>query len=251
MSIYNAISEDLKNNDMRSMATTTIGIVTDINDPNKLGRVKVKLTNRTNSNYETDYIRVVTPMSGAEWGMAFLPEVGDEVLVAFCDGDICKPYVIGSLWNKEKKMPVNINEGKNDIREIKTRCGHSIIFDDSKGKEKITITTSKELKLSFEDKNSVITVSDKDGSNELIIDGKKGTVSIKAKKKIELMAGSSKLVLDGQGKSVKIESDKKLQVKGNQVNIEGKGTAELKSSGQLTVQASGITNVKGSIVKIN
>lgn len=251
MSIYNAISEDLKNNDMRSMATITIGIVTDINDPDKLGRVKVKLINRTNSNYETDYIRVMTPMSGPKWGMFFFPEVGDEVLVAFCDGDICKPYVIGSLWNKEKKLPVDIDKGENNIRIIKTKSGHSITFDDTDRKEKIDVMTPKKLEVLLDDENETITLSDKDGNNKITIDRKKGTIRMEAEKKIEFISGDSKLTLDGQSKSVKIESGGNLQLQGNQIKIEGKGTAELKSSGQVTVQASGITNVKGSILKLN
>ncbi len=252
MSIYNIISEDIKENNYNNIATITVGVVTDINDPDKLGRVKVKLLNRTTSDCETDYIRVMTPMSGTEWGMLFLPEVGDEVLVAFCDGDICRPYVIGSLWNKKNKQPVSISDdGKNNIREIKTKSGHSIIFDDTEGAEKVDVISSKELKLSLDDKEEFITVKDKDGNNEIKIDSKNGAISITAKQKIELIAGSSKITLDGQGNSVSIESGGELKLSGNQVGIEGQSTTELKSSGQVTVQASGITNVKGSMVKLN
>lgn len=252
MSIYNIISEDIKENNYGNIATITVGVVTDINDPDKLGRIKVKLLNRTTSECETDFIRVMTPMSGTEWGMFFLPEVGDEVLVAFCDGDICRPYVIGSLWNNNRKQPAKIaDDGKNNIREIKTRSGHSIIFDDTENAEKIDVITSKELKLSFDDKDEFITVKDKDGNNEIKIDSKNGAISIKAKQKIELAAGNSKITLDGQGNSVSIESNGELKISGNQVKIDGQSTTELKSSGQVTVQASGITNVKGSMVKLN
>ena len=59
MSIYNIISEDIKENNYNNIATITVGVVTDINDPDKLGRVKVKLLNRTTSDCETDYIRVM------------------------------------------------------------------------------------------------------------------------------------------------------------------------------------------------
>ena len=68
---------------------------------------------------------------------------------------------------------------------------------------------------------------------------------------IELAAGNSKITLDGQGNSVSIESNGELKISGNQVKIDGQSTTELKSSGQVTVQASGITNVKGSMVKLN
>lgn len=257
MSIYNIISEDIKENNYKNIATITVGVVSNINDPEGLGRVKVKLLNRTTSEYETDFIRVMTPMSGSEWGMFFLPEVGDEVLVAFCDGDICRPYVIGSLWNdsedeeRRRKVPIAVKDGKNNRRQIKTKSGHSIIFDDTEGAEKVDVISSKELQLSLDDKEEFITVKDKDGNNEIKIDSKNGAISITAKQKIELIAGSSKITLDGQGNSVSIESGGELKLSGNQVGIEGQSTTELKSSGQVTVQASGITNVKGSMVKLN
>lgn len=261
MSIYDIISEDIKENNSRSIETITVGVVTNINDPEGLGRVKVKLLNRTTSDNETDFIRVMTPMSGAQWGMFFLPEVGDEVLVAFCDGDICRPYVIGSLWNnaedekQRRKAPVIVNDSdkkENNIREIKTKSGHSIIFDDTKDAEKIDITTSKELKLSFDDKEEFVSIKDKDGNNEIKIDSKNGAISIIAKQKIEFVAGDSKIILDGQGNSISINSaNGNLEISGNQVKIEGQSNTELKSSGQVTVQASGVTEVKGSMVKLN
>lgn len=268
MSIYNIISEDIKENNYKNIATITVGVVSNINDPEGLGRVKVKLLNRTTSEYETDFIRVMTPMSGSGWGMFFLPEVGDEVLVAFCDGDICRPYVIGSLWNdsedeeRRRKVPITVTDGENNKRQIKTKSGHRITFNDKveeKNGEKesvgrIRLTTSKGLMLSLEDKNETIIIkfNDKNGNKSGIkINGKEGAISIKAQQKIELVAGNSKIILDGQGNSVSIESGGELKISGNQVGIEGQSSTELKSSGQVTVQASGIANVKGSMIKLN
>ncbi len=251
MSIYNIISEDIKNNDINRVSTITVGVVTDINDPEKLGRVKVKLLNRTTSNYETDFIRVMTPMSGANWGAFFFPEVGDEVLVAFCDGDILKSYVLGSLWNEKRKPPVELKNKKNDIREIKTKSGHSIIFDDGKGEEKITLVTSKGLNLSLEDKGETITLSDKNNKNKIIIDSKKGSISVQASKRIELSTNSAKLILNGSSGSAELKSGNSLKIDSNRLELQGKSAAEMNSTGQTTVKSSGMTNIKGSIVKIN
>ena len=82
-----------------------IGIVTNINDPDKLGRVKVKFPT-LGASEESHWARIATPLTGAERGAHFLPEVNDEVLVAFVHGDINHPYIIGGLWNGMDKPPV-------------------------------------------------------------------------------------------------------------------------------------------------
>ena len=102
MSIFEMLAERSQE---QPFCGITIGIVTDIKDPDKKNRVKVRLLNRTDSLQETGYIRVMTPMAGKAYGAFFLPEVGDEVLVGFVDGDYTDPYVLGSLWNTKAPAP--------------------------------------------------------------------------------------------------------------------------------------------------
>jgi len=123
MSISELLREGAERRHSYFAGGVAVGIVTDINDPEKMGRMKVKLINRDTSEYETDFIRAVTIMSGNKWGTYFMPEVGDEVLVAFAEGDMNRPYVIGALWNNNNQPPENIQDSKNDIRKIKTRSG--------------------------------------------------------------------------------------------------------------------------------
>lgn len=237
----------------------TVGVVTSIEDPEKRSRVKVKLLNRTTSDYETDFIRVMTPMCGEKWGAFFFPEVGDEVIVAFCDGDIARPYVLGTLWNKKHAPPAQLEDQENNTRTIKSKSGHELVFYDKKDSEYIEVTTAKGLQLRMDDAKKEITVKDKDGKNLVVVNGEQGTVTVTAEKTISLAAGSSKLTLDGQGNSVKLESGGSLELSAQQVkidakstlNISGQATVEVKSSGQLTLQASGPANLKGAIVKIN
>ncbi|MCK4734088.1 MAG: hypothetical protein KAT65_16670, partial [Methanophagales archaeon] len=120
-----------------------IGLVTNNEDDEKRGRVKVEFPWRGNSN-ESNWARVATVMAGKDRGTFFLPEVDDEVLVAFDRGDINHPYVIGSLWNGVDTPPETNADGKNNIRKIKSRSGHEIIFDDNhkQKKEKIEIHTN-------------------------------------------------------------------------------------------------------------
>ncbi len=258
MSLYGALSEDAVFPREGNVPAITVGVVTDIDDPDKLGRVKVRLLNRSTSESETDYIRVMTTMSGAKWGVFFLPEVGDEVLVAFCDGDRHSPYVIGSLWNSTNTQPAQIKDKKNDVRMIQTKSGNMLSFTDTDGEETVELITAKKMKLSMQEKEQKITLQDKDGKNLLSIDAKGGNISITADKKIELKAGSSTITLDGSGK-VSIESSGNVEIKGQQVKItaqsgltlSAQATMDIKSSGQLNLQATGPANLKGAMVKLN
>src|SRR5262249_35696979 len=107
-----------------------VGIVTNNQDPEGMCRVKVKFAWRERDD-ESYWARVATLMAGDSRGSLFLPEVDDEVLVAFDQGDIHHPYVIGSLWNGQDAAPEKNSNGKNDIRKIRSRSGHEFIFDDS------------------------------------------------------------------------------------------------------------------------
>src|SRR3972149_536693 len=90
--------------DVRLISGVVPGIVTNNQDPDGLGRVKIKFPWLSDDN-ETDWVRIATLMAGGQRGGFFLPEVGDEVLVAFEHGDINHPYVIGALWNGVDKPP--------------------------------------------------------------------------------------------------------------------------------------------------
>ncbi len=113
-----------------------IGIVTNNEDPEGMGRVKVRFPWLSDED-ESNWARVTTFMAGNERGVYFLPEVDDEVLVIFEHGDMRFPYVIGSLWNGEDAPPSDNRDGENNIRIIKSRSGHEIRLVDKEGEEKI------------------------------------------------------------------------------------------------------------------
>ena len=93
----------------------TIGIVTNNHDPEGLGRVKLKLP-WLSEDIETHWARVATPMAGNGRGLYVLPDVDDEVLVAFEHGMVEFPYVLGSLWNGKDTPPETNEDGKNNRR---------------------------------------------------------------------------------------------------------------------------------------
>src|SRR5690606_21590080 len=113
------------------------GKVTDNNDPQGLGRVKVKLQWQRDTT--TPWLRISMPYTGADKGMYFVPEVGEEVVVGFENGNAEKPYVMGSLYHGKAK-PDSFANQSNDIKAIKTRSGHIIELNDESGSETITIS---------------------------------------------------------------------------------------------------------------
>ncbi|MEA3008362.1 MAG: hypothetical protein QOJ91_54 [Sphingomonadales bacterium] len=94
------------------IAGVMTAVVTQNQDPDGLGRVKLRLA-AAGEGDETDWARIVAPVAGAARGTFFLPEVGDEVLVAFDHGDIRFPYVLGALWSRFNRPPKVDDDGRN------------------------------------------------------------------------------------------------------------------------------------------
>ena len=119
-------------------------IVTDVNDPDGLGRVKVELPwspDGEGQSYET-WARLATLMAGPNQGAWFIPDEREEVLVCFEAGDPRHPYVVGALWNGQDQPPETMdNAGENNIRKIHSRNDIQIIFEDKAGQETLTLET--------------------------------------------------------------------------------------------------------------
>lgn len=192
----------------------TIGIVTNNQDPDGMGRVKLKFPWLSEDD-ESAWARMAVPMAGKDRGVYFLPEVGDEVLVVFAHGDFNAPYVIGALWNGQDTPPADNGDGKNDIRVIKSRSGHIIRLSDADGAEKIEIL-------------------DKSGKNTLVIDAAKNRITISSDQDIALSAPNGTITLDA-----------------NTVEIKAKSGAKLESQAGADIKASATLNIKGATVNIN
>ena len=217
-----------------------VGIVTNNKDPENLARVKLKLPLRE-AEEETDWVRIATLMAGKDRGSLFVPEVGDEVLVAFHLGEIREPYVIGCLWNKTDTALKP--DDKNNIRQIKSRSGHEFTFDDKDGDEKITIKTKKGHKIEFTDKNDTINIVDQSGNNQVKIEGgSKNTITIKAT--------PSEITLNNKG-DVSIKGTKSVSVEAPQIKVEAQAQLTLKGGAKVDLISDGIMTIKGSLVKIN
>ena len=229
----------------------TVGTVTNIDDPEGLGRVKVKLIYRDTPNFETDFAPVLTSMMGNKWGSWFFPQVGDFVAVAFINGEISKPVVIGSIWNKENAMPpFEIKDGKNDLRGIKTRSGHQLLFDDTQDKEKIKINTPKDTAITLDDEKECVVISDKTEKNIIKIDIKNKIIDVSTDNKINLVSGNSKIEIDGESNKITIESNNSVDIKANNISLNSKNNIEIKAFSGINLSSQGQINISGAVVNV-
>lgn len=186
-----------------------MGIVSRNDDPDGLGRLKVRLPT-LGSGLESAWAPLASFWAGKQSGAFFLPELNDEVLVVFRDGNIDEPYVIGSVWNGSDKPPV-AKQQQRFVREFRTRSGSTIRFDESKGAEKIEVLDRKR--------------------NNFVIDTAKNTITIKSSKDIVLSAPGKISIEAGQmviraktsavveaKTSIKLDTTR-LDAKGKQVNL--------------------------------
>jgi uncharacterized protein involved in type VI secretion and phage assembly len=215
MNLYELISGTAEQEaHSRRITGVVVGVVTNNQDPDGFGRVKVKFPWLSDVD-ESDWARVAAPMAGNKRGFYFLPEVDDEVLVAFEHGDVRFPYVLGALWNGKDAPPATNGDGKNNVRVIQSRSGHVIKLNDEDGKETIEIL-------------------DKSQKNSIVIDTAKNTITITSDQDITISASKGTIKLDAQN-----------------VEIKSSAATKLEAGSTMDVKASGTMTVKGATVNIN
>ncbi len=164
-------------------------IVSDINDPDNQGRVKVRLPwlPDDGGGYNV-WARLATLMAGADRGSWFIPDVDDEVLVAFEAGDPRRPYVVGALWNGQDAPPERMDgAGNNFIKSITSRNGVKVTLDDQDGQEKLILETPGGQKVTMQDGPGQIEIRDSNG-NSITLDT--GGVKIVAAVKVTVQAST-------------------------------------------------------------
>lgn len=143
-------------------------LVTDIVDPDGQGRVRIRLPwapDEDGSSYEV-WARVATMMAGNDRGTWFIPDVEDEVLVAFEGGDTRRPYVVGALWNGQDAAPESMDgAGNNYLKVIRSRNGVKITLDDTDGQEQLILETPGGQKVTIKDGPGVVEAVDSSGNS--------------------------------------------------------------------------------------
>ncbi|NJL86307.1 MAG: VgrG-related protein [Leptolyngbyaceae cyanobacterium SM1_1_3] len=230
-----------------------VGIVTDNKDPQSWGRVRVKFPTLTEE-HASYWARVVGAGAGPGRGFDCLPEINDEVLVAFENGDIHRPYVIGGVWNGEdkpsEKADDTIQGGKVRLRTLTTRTGHQLQFiEEDKGSSKagVHLETAGGHQAYFNDSDRQIKIKSKGGHEVILNDAASkitvsstGTIEISAPVKITLKVGSSTIELSQTG----------IEIKGAMTNMQATASASVKGL-NVNVEATGPLVVKGLPVKLN
>ena len=210
-----------------------VALVTDNNDPNNTARVKLKFP-WLDDNYESDWARITQLGAGPNSGSVWIPEVNDEVLVAFEFGDIRRPYVVGSLYNGQDTPNLGsglFDNGKVKRRGMVSRKGHQFIFFDDDSKTGIAfISSDGNLKISLNETNSEIHISSQ------------GKVHIESQQDMTFESQANLKLTAQQG--ITLEAQTNLGLKGGSgATLDGGPQLEMKSSGQ--------TKVSGTMVDVN
>ncbi|MGH9450169.1 MAG: phage baseplate assembly protein V [Terriglobia bacterium] len=172
--------------EMQSWLGVVPARVVEHNDPKKMGRIKVQYFWQEGG--PAHWARMITPHAGASRGFMFMPEVGDEVAVAFEDGDLERPYILGCVWNGVDQAPRQEFWGDdvepNDVKRIMTKSGNRIQLVDKPGKESIAMATPKYLKISMientdETSRSMITVHSENG--DIFLSAPNGRIHLRGK----------------------------------------------------------------------
>ncbi|MDJ0747766.1 MAG: VgrG-related protein [Xenococcaceae cyanobacterium MO_167.B27] len=219
---------------LKPAQTFLVGIVTDNNDPEKWGRVKVKFPTLTEE-HNSNWARVVGIGAGNNRGFDCLPEINDEVLVGFEHGDIHRPYVIGGVWNGQDQPPELVTDSvQNDkvrLRTFKTRTGHIFQFvEEDKGGSKagVYLKTTKGHEVNLND----------------------------SQKKIEIKTtGGHQIIMDDQGKAIAIKTTNGHEItmddRGSTIDIKSTGNLTIKAQGNIEIQAGGVITIQGAQIHLN
>lgn len=199
-----------------------VAIVTGTDDPQGLGRVKLSFP-WLSADYESHWARVAAPGNGPSRGTVWIPEVNDEVLVAFEGGDSQHPFVLGGLWNGvDTPPPIEVKDGKLQGRHLVSRDGNQVYLWDKSDNSSLGLKTQGDevvFHLSRTDK-------------EL-----KGT-------------SQGKIVLTAQG-DIEITATGKVMISGDGgVEVSSSAQAKLTGSAGVEVSTSGVAKVSGSQVQL-
>lgn len=206
--------------------------VIDNNDPKGQGRIRIRFKWSCGTNDDSEWLRVVTPNAGTgdrgvNRGFLSVPEIGDHVMVAFEEGHVSRPVVIGSLYNQQ-----NIDSSpmiQNHLKTITTRSGHLIEFDDDQGSQGIKITDIH--------------------GNIMHIDTKGNNITITALENMTLNCKNMQINV-GENMDVQVGKDQSTSIGNNQTNSISKDIAttagnnySLSATGDITENSDNRTEI--------
>lgn len=224
-----------------------VGVVTDIQDPEKLGRVKIKMP-WLDDDYVSPWARTVHAGAGKDRGWVALPEVDDEVLVDFEQGDIRRPYVLGGLHNGVDTLPrqgpalIDSGTGAVNRRTLVSRRGHRIDLLDQQGQaDGVTVQTADDkLILNLDATATTITLHSDgtvkiEGTQGIVVDAANANLDLKGGK--ITIAGQQGVDLSSSAGNVSVKAGAQLNLSGVNATLEGQAMTEVKGGATCTVKA--------------
>ncbi|MDD2972851.1 MAG: phage baseplate assembly protein V [Lachnospiraceae bacterium] len=269
MALYDVIDEIAEKQVLKTDTGDTrifgvvVGIVVKNYDKDFPGRICVNIPTRDKEANTLKWARLAMPSSGSKWGHYFLPEIDDQVLVVFEQGNIEKPYVIGCVPKDSNQFLKKAADENNQYKKIMTKNGTHITFEDNKEgegeKDKLQIETAKSAHtFSMDNENKVITLKDKEGKCQVIMKTEEGNISVTAEKKLTVKVGDSiELIMNGSSGAVSLKCNKYTLEASNKINVSTDGMAKfgganiiLDADNTLKAGSSGMTQVAGATIKI-
>ncbi|MBU7584093.1 MAG: VgrG-related protein [Nostoc sp. TH1S01] len=232
--------------------TMLVGVVSNNQDPKGWGRVRVKFPTLTEE-HESNWARVVSVGAGPGRGFDCLPEVNDEVLVAFEHGDIHRPYVIGGVWNGTDAPPEKVNDtvvgGKVRLRTFKTRVGHKLQFveeDKSSTKKGAYLQTIDGHNLRMNDSEKFAEL-ETTGGHKFRCDDSNKTISLTSTGDITVKSGTTgtakKISVNGGEIALTATQKITLTVGGTSIELTPSGIT-MRTTGTLSIQAASSISVQ-------
>jgi len=211
---------------------------------------------------DTVYARVEQSMSGVYW----LPEIGDAVEVELPARPGGEHRVVHIHRPGEDEQTGACWTEKNDIKQLLTRSGHRVTLDDTQDQTAVTVHTAGGLELRLEDKPQTVTLcAEGKETPALLLDMKNDAVRLSAGKELTITCGGASITFDSSGnitvkakgtldlsgQDVSISARSKLSAKGQTAEVTGSMSAKVEGKSKLDLTSSGITQVKGSMIKLN
>ncbi|MZI92919.1 type VI secretion system tip protein VgrG [Vibrio sp. CAIM 722] len=220
-----------------------IGVVTQLNeDPGSNYRIQIKIPT-LDSESNLIWARLATYYASSGYGNFFIPDVDDEVIVGFINQDPGNPIILGSVYSSKNTMPNDLTSD-NYIKGIVTKNQLKLTFDDEN--KAITLETPEGNSIVMSDTDKSITLTDQN-SNSISM-GESG-ITIKSSKDVTISADSAISTESSSGTTIKATGD--VKISGANVSAEAKTGLTVKGNSTAEVSCSGITTIKGSMVKIN
>jgi Rhs element Vgr protein len=197
------------------------------NDPDGEERIQVKIP-ILGEDHSGVWSRLVCQDAGDQRGSVFRPEIDDEVVLTFADGDASQPIVLGGLYSSARPAPIAADNDDNNEKGWITRSGMRLVFND----DVVSLTM------------------ETPGGNAIVISEDDGSIVIKDQNDNSCTLNSDGIALQSSA-NVSIEAAQDVSIKGTNVAIESSANLDLKAGANASLEGGAVTKVNGSLVQIN